>query len=227
MQKRPYHHIALWGFLVGILFIVFIQFFSSRSINRLSQLNTSLSSELQLQNDLHRLQSGILTIESDVRGAVLSEDSAFLKDITVKTASVNQDLMNLEKLLHSDKYASDLPRLKLLVQQKIAFNDSVANAFRKNGKQEAETIIATGRGRLLRDSIASIISKIDNGKKAELITSINDNRRNSLQARLWGVIMAIIACGLLVYAFWYILNLSSRQRRVIEDLNESRRKIKE
>jgi signal transduction histidine kinase/CheY-like chemotaxis protein len=227
MQNRPYHHIALWGFLVGILFIVFIQFFSGRSINRLTQLNTSLLDELQLQNELHRLESDILIIESDVRGAVLSGDSAFLKNIISKTDNVNQDLASLEKLLGSDKFAGELPRFQLLVQQKIAFNDSVANTFRENGKLAAEALIATGRGRILRDSISSIIGKIDRAKQAELITSINDNRKNGIQARLWGVVMGVIACGLLVYAFWYILNLSSRQRRVIQDLNESRRKIKE
>src|SRR5690348_11563456 len=140
MQNRPYHHIALWGFLIGILFIVFIQFFSGRSINRLIQLNTSLLNELQLQNDLHRLESDILMVESDVRGAVLSGDSLFLKDISSVTFNVNKDLANLEKLLHSDTYINHLPRLQSLVQEKIAFNDSVVNLFRKDGKLTAETL---------------------------------------------------------------------------------------
>ncbi len=227
MQNRPYHHIALWGFLVGILFIVFIQFFSGRSINRVAQLNTSLLNELQLQNDLHRLESDILAIESDVRGAVLSEDSVFLKDITPKTNDVIRDLANLENLLQSDKYANSLLHLQLLVKEKILFNDSVAAVFRIKGKAEAEALIATGKGRILKDSISSIINSIDGSKQKELVTSISENKRNGLQARLWGIVMGIIACGLLVYAFWYILNLSSRQRKVIEDLNESRRRIKE
>lgn len=227
MQNRPYHHIALWGFLIGILFIVFIQFFSGRSINRLTQLNTSLLNELQLQNDLHRLESDILIIESDVRGAVLSQDSAFLQHIGVATANVNKDLNNLEELLSSDKYANELPRLQQLVRNKIAFNDSVTNAFKNGGRLAAEAMITSGRGRILRDSISAIISRIDNAKQAELTASINANKKNGIQARLWGVVMGVLACGLLVYAFWYILNLSSRQRKVIDDLNESRRKIKE
>jgi signal transduction histidine kinase/CheY-like chemotaxis protein len=227
MQNRPYHHIALWGFLIGILFIVFIQFFSGRSINRLTQLNSSLLNELRLQNDLHRLESGILTVESDVRGAVLSQDSGFLKNFNLKTASVNEDLAKLEKLLRSDKYAADLPKLHSLVEQKIAFNDSVAAIFKTTGKLDAEAFISSRRGKTLRDSISSIINTIDNGKQSELINIINANKRSGLQARLWGVIMGVIACGLLVYAFWYILNLSSRQRKMIADLNESRRKIKE
>jgi signal transduction histidine kinase/CheY-like chemotaxis protein len=193
----------------------------------LTQLNSSLLNELRLQNDLHRLESGILTVESDVRGAVLSQDSGFLKNFNLKTASVNEDLAKLEKLLLSDKYAADLPKLHSLVEQKIAFNDSVATIFKTTGKLDAEAFISSRRGKTLRDSISSIINTIDNGKQSELINIINANKRSGLQARLWGVIMGVIACGLLVYAFWYILNLSSRQRKMIADLNESRRKIKE
>jgi signal transduction histidine kinase/CheY-like chemotaxis protein len=227
MQNRPYHHIALWGFLIGILFIVFIQFFSGRSINSLIQLNSSLLNELRLQNELHQLESGILLIESDVRGAVLSQDSGFLKNFELKTAGVKKDLAGLEKLLRSDKYAAELPKLRSLVEEKISFNDSVAAIFRTSGKLAAEALVSSKQGVILRDSISSIINIIDNAKQSELIKIINANKRSGLQARLWGVIMGAIACGLLVYAFWYILNLSSRQRKMIADLNESKRKIKE
>src|SRR5688572_2079714 len=227
MQNRQRHHIALWGFLIGILFIVFIQFFSGRSINHLTQLNASLLNELRLQNDLHRLESDILAVESDVRGGVLSQDSIFLKDIDLKTASVNQDLKNLEQLLQFDRHADYLPKLHSLVEQKIAFNDSVANTFKINGKQAAEALISTRAGKILRDSISLIISTIDKTKQSELSTIINANKRSGNQARLWGVIMGAIACGLLIFAFWYILNLSSRQQKMIAELNESERKIKE
>ena len=80
--------------------------------------------------------------------------------------------------------------------------------FKTTGKLAAEAFISSGRGKILRDSISSIINTIDNAKQSELINIINANKRSGLQARLWGVIMGVIACGLLVYAFWYILNLS-------------------
>ena len=227
MRNRPHHHIALWGFLVGILFIVFIQFFSGRSINHLTQINGSLLKELTLQNDLNKLKSDILIIESDVRGAVLSQDSIFLKDIDAKTSTVNRDIVNLGKVLQNEQPSNDLEKLHLLVEQKIAFNDSVANTFKIKGKQAAEAMISSGRGRILRDSISAIITKIDSTRQAELIAIIDSNKRSGMQARLLGVIMGVIACGLLVFAFWYILNLSSRQQKIIAYLNESERKIKE
>src|SRR5215213_5549844 len=176
MHNRPYHHIALWGFLIGILFIVFIQFFSGRNINHLTQLNTALSGELSLQNNLHRLESDILIVESDVRGAVLAQDSFFLKDIQSKTAHVTQDLAGLEKQLNSDK--ADLPKLRSLVEEKISFNDSVATIFKSNGKQAAEALISTGRGKVLRDSISSIIATIASTKQAELMAITNANKRS-------------------------------------------------
>src|SRR5215203_2956397 len=227
MHNRAYHHIALWGFLIGILFIVFIQFFSGRSVKHLTQLNTSLLNELHLQHNLHKLESDLLIVESDLMFAVLSQDSVFLRDIDLKTASVNEDLKNLEQLLQSGKYADYLPKLHSLVEQKIVFNNSVTNTFKLNGKQSAEALISTKAGKILRDSISSIINTIDKTKQAELISIIDANKKSGLQARLWGVIMGVIACGLLVFAFWYILNLSSRQQKMIAELNESERKIKE
>ena len=227
MQHRPYHYIALSGFLIGILFIVFIQFFSGRSINHLTQLNTSLLKELSLQNDLNKLQSDILIVESDVRGAILSQDSIFLNDFDAKTLSINEDLNNLRKVLKSGQLLTNLNNLQSLVKQKIDFNDSVVNTFKTTGRQAAEAMINTGRGRVLRESISSIISAIDSTRQAELMAIIDANKRSGLQARLLGVIMGIIACGLLVFAFWYILNLSSKQQKMISSLNESERKIKE
>lgn len=227
MQHRPYHYIALSGFLIGILFIVFIQFFSGRSINHLTQLNTSLLKELSLQNDLNKLQSDILIVESDVRGAILSQDSIFLNDFDAKTLSINEDLNNLRKVLKSGQLLTNLNNLQSLVKQKIDFNDSVVNTFKTTGRQAAEAMINTGRGRVLRESISSIISAIDSTRQAELMAIIDANKRSGLQARLLGVIMGIIACGLLVFAFWYILNLSSKQQKMISSLNESERRIKE
>ena len=202
-------------------------FFSGRSINHLTQINGSLLKELTLQNDLNKLKSDILIIESDVRGAVLSQDSIFLKDIDAKTSTVNRDIVNLGKVLQNEQPSNDLEKLHLLVEQKIAFNDSVANTFKIKGKQAAEAMISSGRGRILRDSISAIITKIDSTRQAELIAIIDSNKRSGMQARLLGVIMGVIACGLLVFAFWYILNLSSRQQKIIAYLNESERKIKE
>ena len=103
----------------------------------------------------------------------------------------------------------------------------MANIFRTNGKQAAEAMVNTGRGRILRENISSVITAIDSTRQAELTAIINANKRSGIQARLLGVIMGIIACGLLVFAFWYILNLSSRQQKMISSLNESERKIKE
>lgn len=227
MSNRPYHHIALWGFLIGILFIVFIQFFSGRNINRLTQLNSDLVNEIHLQNNLHRLESGVLVLESDVRGAIVSGDPIFLKNIHEKTASVNKDLAELAGLLNTERTTGNFDRLQSLVKQKILFNDSVANILNSNGKEAAEALVGTGRGRLLRDSISFIISTIDSLKQAELIAITNANKKSGMQARIWGIIMGILACSLLVYAFWYILNLSSRQQRMIAHLNESEKKIKE
>ena len=225
MRSRPNHYIALWGFLIGILLIVFIQFFSTRSINHLTQLNNSLSKELAFQNEINKIRSGILVIESNVRGAILSQDSVFLKDINIKTASVSEELANLLSILPNNR--TELEKLQSLVQEKFSFNDSVIYTFISSGKQAAEALISTGRGRILRDSISSIITAVDSTRQAELIVITAATKTSGKQARILGVIMGVIACGLLVFAFWYILSITSRQQKMIAYLNESERRIKE
>ena len=226
MQDRPYRHIALWGFLIGILFIVFIQFFSGRSITQLANLNSSHLNVLQLQKDLNKLRSDILIVESDVRGALISQDSVFLKDIDSKTIIVKEDLSRLDQIIGPDE-KKDLKKLRLLIDEKINFHNEVINTFKSKGKVASEALVSTSKGRILRDSINFIISAIDSTKQEELFTIINANKRNGMHARFLGIIMAVLACGLLVFAFWYFLNLSSRQQKMISYLNESERKIKE
>ncbi len=79
MNKGQYKYLALWCFLAGVIIIVFIQFISVQNTNRLIQGNKRLLSESKIQNDLRLLETNILTIESDVRGAVITNDINYLK----------------------------------------------------------------------------------------------------------------------------------------------------
>jgi CHASE3 domain sensor protein len=97
MLKNSLQHIALWGFLIGLLVIVFIQFISNRNINRLIQSNQALLTELQIQNNLRRIESDILTIESDIRGAVISGNSIFITNVSTKINSITRSYPNWKR----------------------------------------------------------------------------------------------------------------------------------
>lgn len=227
MQKHPFKNIVLLGFLIGVLFIVFIQFISSRNINRLLKNNQSLLQELRLQNDLRKIESDILTIESDIRGAVLSRNPDLLKNVKNKVSDIDKELLELKNMLRSTNNLKDIERLEQLVRHKIEFSNEILDRFYKQGKEAGEELINTGRGGIIRDSIVQVINLLDSTREQNTLqinSVISESGRN---ARVWVGAMALIACTLLALTFWYILNLSSQQQRSIAYLNESEKKIKE
>ncbi|HEY0356794.1 MAG TPA: hypothetical protein VGC29_11345, partial [Flavisolibacter sp.] len=68
----------MWLFLFGIVIIVFLQVMSGYNIKRLIGGNKTLLNELQVQNDLRKLEGDILLVESDIRGAVITGNEAYL-----------------------------------------------------------------------------------------------------------------------------------------------------
>lgn len=227
MQKRPFKNIALFGFLLGILFIVFIQFLSSRNINRLIHGNQSLLNQLQVQNDLRKMEADIIKVESDIRGYVISLDTSFLHEVKTKMSSIDHQLAVIKTGLQPADRADEMELLKTLVKRKNDFGYKVLETVETQGKLPAQALINDGQGKVLRDSIRYVINRLDEArqKNSEYISS--SVAESGRKARIWGAVMAIIACTLLVFAFWYILNLIYDQQKSIAYLNDSERKIKE
>lgn len=227
MQKHPFKNIALLGFLLGILFIVFIQFLSSRNINRLIHGNQSLLSELQVQNDLRKMEADIITVESDIRGYLVSGKPDFLEDVEAKRASIAHQLATIKSTLHLPGRIQEMELLEGLVKRKTDFGHQVLQVYKTEGEEPAKSLFNIGEGKALRDSIRYIINSLDKARQKSSENISGSIAENGRKARIWGAVMAIIACGLLVFAFWYILNLSYDQQKSIAYLNESEKRIKE
>ncbi|MCW3120168.1 MAG: hypothetical protein JWM28_4250 [Chitinophagaceae bacterium] len=90
MLKGRFKYIALVIFLSGLVLIVFLQFNSGLSINKLIQGNTSLLNELKTQNDLQKLQTEIVTVESKIRGVIITQDREHLNGIRGELDSIKQ-----------------------------------------------------------------------------------------------------------------------------------------
>src|SRR5690349_10346053 len=102
MWKGQLKYLVLWLFLGGVALIVFIQFIKGENINRLIQGNQSLLSEVAIQNHLRQLESDVLTVESDIRGGIITGDSSHFKDVQVKIQQVERELVYLDNELKGD-----------------------------------------------------------------------------------------------------------------------------
>ncbi|NTS43171.1 response regulator [Flavisolibacter sp. BT320] len=227
MRKPDVRYWIMWLFLLGIVFIVFLQVISGYNISRLLSGNTNLINEMQLQNNLRKLQSDILTVESDIRGAVITNDINYVDGVNGKISSIRQQMQKLRSASDSIQLAPEYRKLYALVNRKINFSQAIIEAFHNKDISEAQRIINTGKGRNLRDSIEDIIIALNANRQAELRNITGSIEKTGYTTRLWGFGLGFIALVAVVAAFWYMLNQGRQQQKMITLLNESERKSKE
>lgn len=227
MRKPNLRYLVLWLFLLGVLVIVFLQVLSGYNISRLLESNRQQQSEMQVKNQLRKLQNDLLTVESDLRGAALSGSVNDLAKIDTTVSAINTGLARLHHTLSSGPEAAQLQRFDDLVQRKLQFSQDVRRAFLTGGKEAAAAVINTKRGKMLRDSINLSVDHLNRLRNAGLQTLTGDIENTGKTTRLWGLVIALVALLAVISAFWYVLNQGRQQQKMIALLNESDKRNKE
>ncbi len=226
MRRPDYRLLILWLFLFAIVIIVFLQVMSGYNIRRLIEGNKSLLNELQVQNDLRRLEANILSVESDIRGAVINGDISHLKDIEQRNRSIDSEFDVIAANLRYQT-REEIERLKVLISEKKQFSIEILDAFNNHGKDSAEAVVNTNRGKHLRDQIIAIISLLEKNRQGQLLRIVGSIETTGRSARLWGFVITLMALGALLSAFWFITNQGRKQQRMISQLNESEKRSKD
>ena len=136
MKRRDFRYLVLWLFLSGIIVIVFLQVISGYNTKRLIEGNRTLLDELQVQNDLRKLETGLLTTESDIRGAVITGNPIHLQDVKTNGEQLDEDLLHIRRTLGHSINDSAIRELDALVKAKTNFNQQILSVFNtqeKNG----------------------------------------------------------------------------------------------
>jgi len=226
MRKFDFRYWVLWMFLFGILIIVFLQVISGYNINRLIDGNKRLTFEMHIQNKLRTIEADVLSIESDIRGAVITGKEEHIRGIENKLSKITEQLDTLKALYSHQFDPRDLDLLNFLVKEKIDFSYRILAAYRLS-RESAEQVINTGRGKQMRDSLTRHIAALDNKRQSELTSIISSIEATGSRARFWGVVIASIAILAVISAFWYILNQGKKQAEIIALLNASEKRSKE
>jgi signal transduction histidine kinase/DNA-binding response OmpR family regulator len=227
MRKPELRYLVLWLFLVGVIVIVFLQVISGYNINRLIQGNQRLLGEIKVQNDLRKLESNLLMVESDIRGAVITSNRSLLNNTEGRIDLIRSELAKLQHLNSGQLQSSEISNLQFLVNEKLNFSSKILEAFNHFSKDSAESVINSHRGQILRDSISQVITVLDNNRQAQLNQLTASNESSGRKARLWGLVVTAIALLAVIIAFWYILSQGRHQQRIISLLNESDKRNRE
>ncbi len=218
---------TLWFFVASVILIVFLQFLSGENIKHLIKGNQNLLNEVRIQNELRKLESDVLTVESDIRGIIITGNVATLPALEKKLIGIKSQSQRLQTLFTSGSAPPQIGALQTLVAAKLDFSRSILSALRGSGNKAAETVINTGRGKVIRDSIVAVILQFDANRHARLQQIAGSVENNAVKARTWGIILGAIACGACLLMFLYLLNTGRMQQRMIKKLNESEKKIRE
>jgi signal transduction histidine kinase/CheY-like chemotaxis protein len=227
MRKPEFRIWVLWLFLIGVVVIVFLQVISGYNINRLTQGNKTLLKERGIQKKIRELEADILIIESDIRGAVITNNNDYIKNIRQKINSIDVDLKFFDSQYLSQVPQHEVKQLKSYLRAKIKFSNQILDAYYKDGKSAAEKVIDSYNGQLLRDSIVSTVKMLDSIRQSRLTEITRSNEISGRNARIWGIVITSTALIAVVLAFWYVLSQGRQQQKIIRLLNESDRRNRE
>lgn len=227
MRKPDFRYLVLWLFLFGIVVVLFLQVISGYHINRITQSNKSLLKELQIQNYLRRLETNVLLVESDIRGAVITNDGSRLEMIERNNNNIDEDLKQLEGLLNEREALYQFNLLKNRIGEKKEFNRQILEALSTAEKNKAAVLINTNRGKELRDSIINTIVQLESNRRDKFRTIMNSIESTGKNAKAWGFFITAMALLALILSFLFVINQGRKQQKMIRALNVSEKKTRD
>ena len=226
-MSRYFKYVLLVTFLTAILLIVFLQYNSKRSINQLIYGNENLLEELTLKNNLQLLQTGIVTLESKVRGTIIEESAIDSNHLDQEIKSIQLSLQQLDKLQSDKMIAPLIIQLNRLVNAKITYNRNILDSLIKKGKRSAELSINTKYGKRLTNSINEVAGQIDHVHQGTVTSLIEKADNDGRKAKTLGTIMALMAALASIFTFVYVVYKVRQQQQLIGKLNASEKKVRE
>ncbi|MFT3946195.1 MAG: response regulator [Agriterribacter sp.] len=222
-----FKYLLLSVFIAALLLIVFLQFNSNRSINKLIDGNESMLNHIEVKANLQRLQTNIIMLESKVKGSVISGAAQEPDYLASEIRAVNEILPVLDSLTEDSSVIPLMHSLGNFVKDKIDFNNKIINAFHTKGKAEAELLINTQRGKQLTDSIRLICSRVEEMHQRTVTGLIEQADINGMKAKTLGTIMGAIAVLASIFIFVYVAYKVTQQQQLITRLNISEKNAKD
>lgn len=227
MQAKRIKYYLLGLFLAGMILFIILQLNSSRNIQRLISGNEQLMQELNVKNELQKLQTSMAKTDSKVRGTVISQDTLHITGIEAEIAIIKSDLGVINKMALSDSTEKLLTQLNYLVDEKNSFNVQVLDTFYGKGKWAAERMINNQKGKRLTEAISLILHQLDSTRQTVVNHTVSFIDASGQKAQRWSVILACFACVGSLLAFLYIISRIYKQEQLIDALDRSRQKEKQ
>ena len=227
MRGKKIFFYILAAFITGTLLLIYIQYNSTKNINSLITGNEKLLNEFKINSDLKELKGDLTSVESKVRGIVLTKDTSHIEELEIKIAEVQNGLNHLQKISDDDSTVKFIDDLDRMVHEKLFLSKEILDSFYSAGRFAAENLITNQKNSGLTDSIKLITQKIEITRRNLLtgVTALIDKSGKKAQRFSTVLIVVVLVSG--AGLFWYIINTIRKQVSLIEQLNISEKKVRE
>ncbi|MEP7246324.1 MAG: CHASE3 domain-containing protein, partial [Gammaproteobacteria bacterium] len=162
---------AFAGFVIAVVAVVVIAFFSYQSLLNRSVTAERVTHTLEVILTLEALNSTVKDAETGQRGFLLTGDESYLEPYNKATAALQGILKKVRALTQDNP--QQLQRLEELQQYSIDKMAELAKTIelrRSGATQSAQSIVRSDRGKVAMDRILSLIGEME-GEERGLLTS--------------------------------------------------------
>ena len=227
MINKRFIYTILASFLTGMLLLIYIEYNSSRSIDQLIDGNRLLLNDMKMGNDLREMERDILSVESKIRAAVATGDSAFVRGIDEQNAEA---AANLDTLLMMDLDAgsrTDIERLTLLAKDRMKRKNVLLDSFFRMGLKPPSRLVANTTATGAANEINGIMRRLYSKRKDRLAAVNASVTKYGRIARTSGIALSVLVLLSGSGLFWFIIDRIRKQNELIRRLDASERKLQD
>ncbi|MFI5252729.1 MAG: PAS domain S-box protein [Bacteroidota bacterium] len=162
LTKISTEHKIILGLGSSLILLLGLGGLSYFSIMQVKSTSTWVVHSQEVINVLGRVLNDVSESETNSRGYIITNREEFLPAYNYSTTRLEDDLETLSGLTVTDiEQTRRLTNLKGIVGEKLAFMKQSIDIHRERGFSESMKLISTDRGRILMDSIRTMIRVMD------------------------------------------------------------------
>jgi PAS domain S-box-containing protein len=163
---------AEWNLVLGLVmagsFIIMLTIQSLERLKYSREFSKSIQNTISIQHYITRLESGVLDIQTSVRGYLIDGNQKHLKSFENALRDMPVVMDTINTLLEDNKPMNSVfQRLKYLVDKRTEFANLTLGAVNDSNRDSALELFQSGYGTKLTDSIKVLVREIDNAQMVQ------------------------------------------------------------
>ena len=223
--KTPVSRYLTVAFALIVTLILGVSIYSFYTFEQLISNARLLSHSSEVINQTQSMLSFAIDMETGQRGFVITGDEDFLNPYYKAQDTIEVVLNKLNELTEGKPSKERVKIIKDLMNRQNSWNQMII-ALRRESFDRAQTLVTTGTGMMIMDSIRQVILQVQDEERqlTESRSAIVGNQLRQFQAALTGILTLMASLAAMLYI---LLKTYLKSKAVtIDALNKSNEEIR-